>query len=140
MRIDKKKLSEFKNHFKEDVKAHSVEYAALAGVIVLAGATAYFSVKHPQHENGFYSFGTDSILKVEATEAEAKAFNRVVAKYLKVHGRREAKGARPPKFIMTRNGDLKIFDSVSDRLHDGLSHIDEAVTPVNFDSDFLVKN
>jgi len=131
---------------KQKIKRYAPLIAAMTGVITVA-TIIYIRSKskttdEPTHT---YSYGTDSILKIEATETEAAAFNRALKAFYDAQKRiREETGeswdTRSPLWMNTKRGDTKIYNRLARRFNEAIALINQDETPIEITDDYLTKN
>jgi hypothetical protein len=131
---------------KAKVKRHAPVVLAASAVIAI-GAVAYIKNKNTEsHEDPrhTYSYGPESILKIEATDAEASAFNRVTKAFYEAQQRMTDAGApwnpRNPLLMDVDRSDMKIYNKLADRFNAALALINQDETPIVIDDDYLTKN
>ena len=93
-----------------------------------------------------YSFGVDSILKLQLTEEHAMRYNRFLQaffdaqeKILKETGTRWDP-VTEPIYLEIEEGDREVFNAVGRLFTAQLEFIDQTKTRIEIDDDFLVKN
>lgn len=91
-----------------------------------------------------YSFGVNSVLKVELTEEEALRYNRFQRAFFYAQGRMRTAGTpwdpSEPILIDVVEGDADVYNAVGKKINAAISAIDQDKTPIELEEDFLIKN
>ena len=92
-----------------------------------------------------YSFGVNSILKLQLTEEHAMRYNRFLQAFFDAQEKiLEETGTRwdprDPIYIDIEEGDKEVFNAVGRLFTAQLEFIDQTKTRIEIDDDFLVKN
>lgn len=91
-----------------------------------------------------YSFGLDSILKVELTEEQADGYNRFQAAFFEAQTKLRDAGTpwvpTEPLSIDALEGDGEIYNEVAGLINDAIDKIDQKKTPIGLGEDYLIKN
>lgn len=91
-----------------------------------------------------YSFGINSILKLELTEEEADGYNRFVQAFFdaqEAHLARTGTRWEPTEPLWIKNDeDIETHNLVARKLTKAIESIDQEKTPIEIDEDFLIKN
>jgi len=91
-----------------------------------------------------YSFGKNSILKIEITEEKAAAYNRWTQAFFDAQKKLRDAGTpwepTEPIYIVCTEEDMRIYNEVGAVINEAISKIDQEKTPIEIEDDFLVKN
>jgi hypothetical protein len=92
-----------------------------------------------------YSFGVNSVLKIEITEEQATRFNRFTKAFFDAQKfYKDMTGFQwnpeDALYIKAADGDMEVYNEVADILTSAIEKIDQTVTPIELEEDFLIKN
>jgi hypothetical protein len=91
-----------------------------------------------------YSFGVKSILKVELTEEQAMRYNRFTQAFFDAQTKLLDAGTpwdqKSPLWIKAEEGDMNVYNEVAGVITEAINKIDQEVTPIEIEDDFLIKN
>jgi hypothetical protein len=91
-----------------------------------------------------YSFGVNSILKVEITEEQAETYNRFTQAFFDAQEKMRDEGTPwepdTPIFIACPDWEFDAYNVVAGIINVAGDLIDQEATPITIESDFLEKN
>lgn len=136
----KEKISKIKNVIKRNAKPITVAMFAT----ITTATIVYLVRKDEDEETSIYSYGANSIWKVEATEKEVNGFNRFLKAFYDAQKKLLDAGTpwdqvSPLKMDVSRS-DRVAYNRIGKRFNEALKDIDQEKTPVEIEDDFLVKN
>jgi hypothetical protein len=93
-----------------------------------------------------YSFGVNSILKVELSEEQALRYNRFLTAFFDAQTKLSEAGTpwdpkvSPILEIEFEDGDDKVYNEVARKITTAINAIDQDKTPIEIEDDFLIRN
>ena len=132
---------------KKTIKRNAPVIAVAATGVIAVAVVVYIrnkSTSTPNNPLNTYSFGANSILKIQATDNEASAYNRVHKAFIDAQLELRERGSEwdkvSPLRMRTSRKDLSAFNAIARRVNAAINLIDQDETPIEITDDFLVKN